>query len=104
MKITPVEANIKSVEIEEPLAPDGSRLAQTRWVYDVDGQSVWVETDKYLMHDWDVTESQIKEAGEVFMRAKIRNGWFPSPESNRLALDQYELRPIAERQGWKPRH
>ena len=101
MKDSQTSANIKFLKREDPPAPDGSRLAETRWVYDVDGQPVWVVTDKYLMHDWEVTELQIIEAGRACIRDKIDNEeWSPSPQSNRMALDQ----TIAPRLGWKRRH
>jgi len=91
MKDSQTSANIKFLKREDPPAPDGSRLAETRWVYDVDGQPVWVVTDKYLMHDWEVTELQIIEAGRACIRDKIDNE----------EVDEDEDEPSAEEEGIK---
>ena len=67
MKIQQIK--ITYLRKENPHAPDSSRLAGTDWVYDVGGQTVWVETDARLMHDWDIAEHQIKRQ-ERFSKGK----------------------------------
>ena len=102
MNVSQIDARIKFLRKERPHAPDGSQLAQTSWAYDLDGQTVCIVTDKYLMHDWDFDESQIIEAGRVFIKSKLQEKWVPSRESNRLVLDQHELTPISKSLGWSP--
>jgi hypothetical protein len=99
-----VNANIKALRIEKQYETDksgltGSPLALSNCVCEVYGQTVRVEIDGQLMHDWEADEAHVKELVEIYLDGEINDGWSPS-QSDRLVLDQR----LAKSQGWKPRH
>jgi hypothetical protein len=110
MKTPQSITNIRVMRIEKQYETDkGSPLACSNCICNVDGQEVRVEIDGYLMHDWEPgepqepIEPQVMKLVEIFIHHKINQGWSPQ-QSDRLVLDEKELRPIAKNQHWKPRH
>ncbi len=100
----------KFVRIDKRYETDGSLTTPSDYVYNVDGREVFVEIDAMVIHQWNapgpevkqVSEHQVKQAVAVLIKEKRGEGWSPR-DSNRLVLDEFNVRPIAERLGWKPR-
>ena len=98
------------VRIDKRYATDGSPMTASDYVYDVDGREVFVEVHATVIHEWNapgsevkqVSEQQIQQAITVLIKEERGAGWSPR-ESNRLVLDEFRVRPIAERLGWTPR-
>lgn len=108
MRNPQITTNIKVRRIEKQYETDkGGPLARSICVCNVDGQEVRVEIDGYLRHDWEPSkpqepiELQVMKLVESFIEGKKNQGW-TSQQSDRLVLDEKELRRIAKSQDWKP--
>jgi hypothetical protein len=88
------------VDIRKRYGTDGSPC-EYDYVYEVGGQEVLVEVHATVTHIWNVGVLEIRQAAEDLIDAKVQKGW-SSRQTNRLLLDEFSVRPIAEKLGWTP--
>lgn len=101
---------VKFLRIDGRYANDGSPTTAFDYVYDVDGQEVFVEVEAMVIHNWNVSgpgskqisEHDVKQAVVALLESEEGRGWSPRA-SSRLVLNELNVMPIAIGLGWKPR-
>ncbi|HUK32122.1 MAG TPA: hypothetical protein VLV89_13480 [Candidatus Acidoferrum sp.] len=68
--------------------------------YVANSHEVTVEVNATVVSRWNVSEADIKQAIEILIQTRIKEGWSPG-QSNHLVLDEFGAMPIAKRLGWR---
>lgn len=96
-------ARIVFLRIEKKYATDkGSPRGCSDYVHKVGSQEVPVEVQADIMDLWKVGVPEVKQAAKLLIENEAKaNRLFGN--QTRLVLDEFSVKPIAERLGWKPR-